>query len=87
MVHQERTDGKYSDDRKGSEALKGIITDGCAFFDDVRMTIEVDPIVEKSYVSARWKARGTLLIRSTKLFLPTVKNISRFIHCSTSIMV
>lgn len=58
VVHQKRTDGKSSSERQGSEALKGIIADGCTFFDDVNMTIEVGPIVDGSYVSARWKFTG-----------------------------
>ncbi|RIU92051.1 ester cyclase [Oceanobacillus picturae] len=58
-VHQARTDGKTSDELKGLEALKGIIMDGCSFFNDVKMTIEVGPIVDKSYVAARWKFTGS----------------------------
>jgi predicted ester cyclase len=57
-VHQARTDGKSSSERQGPEALKGIIADGCTFFDDVNMTIEVGPIVDEPYVSARWKFKG-----------------------------
>ncbi|KIL37620.1 hypothetical protein SD71_03200 [Cohnella kolymensis] len=49
-VHQARTDGKSKDDRKGAEALKGIISDGCAFFKDVKMDIEVGPIVDGPYI-------------------------------------
>ncbi|MFD2925273.1 ester cyclase [Halobacillus naozhouensis] len=58
LVHQVRTDGRTSDERKGAHALKGIITDGCAFFNNVKMTIEVGPIVDRPYVSARWKFTG-----------------------------
>ncbi|WP_404457205.1 ester cyclase [Oceanobacillus kapialis] len=58
-VHQARTDGKTSDKIKGSEALKGIIKDGHAYFDNVKMLVEVGPIVDKSYVSARWKFIGS----------------------------
>ena len=57
-VHQARTDGKSSDEKQGPEALKGIISDGCSFFDDVTMTIEVGPIIDEPYVSARWKFTG-----------------------------
>lgn len=67
-VHQARTDGKISDEIKGSEALKGIITDGCAFFDDVKMTIEVGPIVNKSYVSARWEFTGSYRSKKSLIF-------------------
>ncbi|MFA1822467.1 ester cyclase [Virgibacillus oceani] len=58
-VHQARTDGKTSDELKGVEALKGIITDGCSFFNDVKMMVEVGPIVDAPYVSAHWRFSGT----------------------------
>lgn len=57
-VHQARTDGKSSDERRGPEALKGIIADGRAYFTDVEMTLEVGPISDGAYVSARWKFSG-----------------------------
>ncbi|SFA94665.1 SnoaL-like polyketide cyclase [Lentibacillus halodurans] len=57
-VHQARTDGKYSYEQIGPEALKGIITDGKAFFTDVKMDLEVGPITDGNYVSARWKFTG-----------------------------
>ncbi len=59
VVHQARMDGKSSEDQKGAEALKRIINEGCAYFDDVKMTVEVEPIVEEHYVSARWQFSGT----------------------------
>ncbi|GAA0381778.1 ester cyclase [Bacillus horti] len=58
IVHQTRTDGKSSTELTGKDALKGIIQDGCAFFDDVVMSIEVGPIVADPYVSARWRFTG-----------------------------
>ena len=58
-VHQARTDGKSPGERKGAEALKGIISDGCSFFYDVNMTIEIGPIIDEPYVSARWKFTGS----------------------------
>lgn len=58
IIHQARTDGKSSYERTGVDALKGIIRDGCKFFVNVRMSIEVGPIVEEPYVSARWKFTG-----------------------------
>lgn len=58
VVHQKRTDGKSSYDFKGPEALKGIITDGLALFEKAEMTVEVGPIEEGPYVSARWKFTG-----------------------------
>lgn len=58
IVHQARTDARSSLETKGIEALKGIIKDGLALFDDAAMTIEVGPIEEKPYVTARWKFTG-----------------------------
>lgn len=57
-VHQARTDGKASQAVKGPDALRGIIQDGLALFDDTVMSVEVGPIEEDSYVSARWKFTG-----------------------------
>lgn len=57
-VHQSRTDGRSSLEVKGPEALKGIIRDGLSLFDEARMTIEVGPIEEGEYVSARWNFSG-----------------------------
>lgn len=58
IVHQKRTDGKSSYEFKGPEALKGIIKDGLALFEKAEMSVEVGPIEERSYVSARWKFTG-----------------------------
>lgn len=58
IVHQARTDGKSSLENKGPDALKGIIQDGLALFDDAVMSVEVGPIEENSYVSARWTFTG-----------------------------
>ncbi|MBT2216806.1 hypothetical protein F3157_14650 [Virgibacillus dakarensis] len=58
-VHQARLDKKDSEARKGVEALKEMITNGRAIFNDVKMSIEVGPIEENAYVSARWKLTGT----------------------------
>lgn len=58
IVHQKRTDGKSSYDFKGPEALKNIITEGLALFDQAKMTVEVGPIEEGEYVSARWTFTG-----------------------------
>lgn len=58
-VHQQRTDGKTADKIRGPQALKRIIDDGCLFFDDVLMEVEVGPIVNPPYISARWKFSGT----------------------------
>lgn len=58
-VYQARTDGKSSDEGRGTEALKGIISDGGAFFNGVKMTAEVGPIVDAPYVTTRWKFTGT----------------------------
>lgn len=59
VVHQKRTDGKSSYDLTGPEALKGIIIDGLALFDEAEMSIEVGPIEEDDYVSARWTFTGS----------------------------
>ncbi|WP_255437698.1 ester cyclase [Thalassobacillus sp. CUG 92003] len=58
VVHQARMDGKSSNERKGPAALNGIIAEGCKFFDHVNMAIEVGPIVDGPYVSARWIFTG-----------------------------
>lgn len=58
-VHQARLDKEDSGARKGAEALKEMIQSGRAFFNDVQMSVEVGPIVEGCYVSARWKFTGT----------------------------
>jgi len=57
-VFQARTDGKSSEDQQGIEALKSIIKDGSGFFEDIDMKVEVGPLVDKPYVSARWKFSG-----------------------------
>lgn len=53
-----RVDGKSSDELKGPEALKTIITEGSSFFNNVKMTLEVGPIVNENYISARWNFFG-----------------------------
>ncbi|WP_130859948.1 ester cyclase [Gracilibacillus phocaeensis] len=58
-VHQARLDQQNSERQKGAEALKDMIGSGCAFFDDVKMSIETGPIEEGNYVSARWRFTGT----------------------------
>lgn len=58
LVHQARTDGKSSLEKRGPEALMSIISDGLALFDEAKMSIEVGPIEEKAYVTARWKFSG-----------------------------
>src|SRR5690625_4135182 len=47
-----------NDEEKGAEGLKKMIKDGCAYFDNVKMTIKVGPIVDSPYVSARWEFAG-----------------------------
>lgn len=59
IVHQERTDGRSSYGPKGTAALKGLIEDSRALFTDIHMSVEVGPIVEEPFVSARWKFTGT----------------------------
>lgn len=58
-VHQARTDGKLSDELQGVDALKRILTEASVFFENVRMVVEVGPIVERQYVSTRWKFSGS----------------------------
>lgn len=59
VVHQARTDEKDSERIKGTGALKEIIESGSYYFDDSQMTLEVGPISEDSYISARWTFTGT----------------------------
>ncbi|SDK63609.1 ester cyclase [Lacicoccus qingdaonensis] len=47
-----------SDEEKGAEGLKKMIRDGCSYFDNVEMTIEVGLIVDSPYVSASWQFKG-----------------------------
>lgn len=58
IVYQARTDGKSSGEQRGPAALKSLISDGKAFFDEAKMEIEIGPIVEAPYVTARWKFSG-----------------------------
>lgn len=58
-VNQARTDDKSSYALTGVDALKEIIQSGCAFFDDVRMKLDVGPVIEDSYITARWTFSGT----------------------------
>ena len=58
-VHQARFDRKDSKAQKGGEALKEIIISGHAFFDNGKTSVEIGPIEENGYVSARWKFTGT----------------------------
>jgi predicted ester cyclase len=57
-VHQARVDGKPSEKLKGLESLETIISEGSSFFRDIKMTLEVGPIVEGDYISARWNFFG-----------------------------
>lgn len=58
-VHQKRTDGRDSGQNKGQRALAEVITSGRHYFDDVEMTLEIAPVAEGDYVSARWNFTGT----------------------------
>lgn len=58
IVHQERFDGKPSDKLKGVKSLETIILESSNFFRDIEMTLEVGPIVEDDYISARWIFSG-----------------------------
>lgn len=58
VVHQARSDGKSSLEKRGADALKSIVLDGLALFERANMAIEVGPIEEGNYISARWKFSG-----------------------------
>lgn len=58
-VHQARFDGKSSDTLKGVESLGQIISEGSKYFSDIEMSLEVGPIIEGDYLSARWNFRGS----------------------------
>ncbi|GAB2575161.1 ester cyclase [Gracilibacillus alcaliphilus] len=59
LVQQARIDGESSHQQQGPEALKKMITEGKYYFSDVEMTVDVGPIVETPYVSARWTFTGS----------------------------
>ena len=58
VVHQARTDGKDSKIIRGPEALMEIIKSGKYYFNDSKMTLEIGPISDGNYVSARWTFTG-----------------------------
>lgn len=60
-IHQIRTDEESVTDKAGAEALKGIIDKAKVLFDRVSMTVDVGPIEEGEYVSARWTFSGNYL--------------------------
>ncbi|MFD1415151.1 ester cyclase [Oceanobacillus jeddahense] len=57
-VHQARTDGKDSNSIKGVEALKDVVESAKYYFENVKMSLVVQPIEERNYVSARWNFKG-----------------------------
>ena len=59
VVHQARIDGQASDAMRGPEAVRQMIEQGRASFDDLTFSIEVGPLVDGEMVSARWIGRGT----------------------------
>lgn len=61
VVHQIRTDGESATDKVGADALKDIIDKAKVLFDRVTMTVDVGPIEEGEYVSARWTFTGNYL--------------------------
>lgn len=61
IVHQIRTDGESSTDKIGADALKDSIDKAKVLFDRVTMTVDVGPIEEGEYVSARWTFSGNYL--------------------------
>ncbi|GIO20564.1 hypothetical protein J18TS1_36640 [Oceanobacillus oncorhynchi subsp. incaldanensis] len=57
-VHQARTDGKDSGSAKGIKALKDVVESAKYYFENVNMSLVVQPIEEGNYVSARWNFEG-----------------------------
>ena len=58
VIHQARSDGAGSDERRGPEAVVQLVRDGHAPFDGLTFEIEVGPVVEGDLVAARWAGRG-----------------------------
>ncbi|WP_272032379.1 ester cyclase [Oceanobacillus kimchii] len=58
VVHQARTDGKDSGSTKGLNALKDVIESAKDYFENVKMSLVVEPIEDGNYVSARWNFKG-----------------------------
>jgi predicted ester cyclase len=50
---------RISDQLRGREALLGWVIQTRSFFDDLRLTVEVGPIVDGDTVAGRWIAEGT----------------------------
>lgn len=61
LVHQVRTDEESATDLKGSYALKDILVKAKVLFDRVTMTVDVGPITQGGYLSARWTFSGNYL--------------------------
>jgi predicted ester cyclase len=58
-VHQARTEGKDSDSTKGVKALMDVVESAKYYFENVQMSLVVQPIAEGDYVSARWNFKGS----------------------------
>ncbi|WP_077604372.1 ester cyclase [Oceanobacillus sojae] len=58
-VHQARTDGNDSNSKKGAQALIDVVESAKYYFENVQMSLVVQPIEEGNYVSARWNFKGT----------------------------
>lgn len=59
IVHQARTDNKDSERTVGVKALIDVVNSAKYFFDNVEMSLVVQPIEEEDYVSARWNFKGS----------------------------
>ncbi|WP_152655556.1 ester cyclase [Oceanobacillus sp. CFH 90083] len=58
IVHQARTDGKDSKSIKGIQALKDVVESAKEYFNNIEMSLVVEPIEDGNYVSARWNFKG-----------------------------
>jgi predicted ester cyclase len=58
VIHQARADGAASEELRGPEAVRQMVHDGHAPFDDLIFQIEVGPVVEGDMVAARWVGEG-----------------------------
>jgi ketosteroid isomerase-like protein len=58
VIHQARADGAASEELRGPEAVRQMVHDGHAPFDDLTFQIEVGPVVEGDMVAARWVGEG-----------------------------
>jgi predicted ester cyclase len=58
IVHQARTDNKNSEGTVGVKALTDVVESAKYYFNNVEMSLVVQPIEEGNYISARWNFKG-----------------------------